>query len=63
MPLDLSVLKDAPRLLIEAELKPVQGTRFQPTGLAAQSAVRYFGTRRQWPAAARAAAPARLLAP
>jgi CRISPR-associated protein Csb1 len=32
MPLDLSVLKDAPRLLIEAELKPVQGTRFQPTG-------------------------------
>lgn len=32
MPLDLSALKDAPRLLIEAELKPVQGTRFQPTG-------------------------------
>jgi CRISPR-associated protein Csb1 len=32
MPLDLSALKDAPRLLIEAELKPLQGTRFQPTG-------------------------------
>src|SRR5690349_17401037 len=32
MPLDLSALKDAPRLLIEADLRPVQGTRFQPTG-------------------------------
>lgn len=32
MPLDLSALKTAPRLLIEAELRPVQGTRFQPTG-------------------------------
>jgi CRISPR-associated protein Csb1 len=32
MPLDLSALEDAPRLLIEADLKPVQGTRFQPTG-------------------------------
>jgi len=32
MPLDLSALKDTPRLLIEADLKPVQGTRFQPTG-------------------------------
>jgi CRISPR-associated protein Csb1 len=32
MPLDLSALKDAPRLLIEAELRPLQGTRFQPTG-------------------------------
>lgn len=32
MLLDLSALKDAPRLLIEAELKPLQGTRFQPTG-------------------------------
>lgn len=32
MPLDLSALKDAPRLLIEAELKPMQGSRFQPTG-------------------------------
>lgn len=32
MPLDLTALGDAPRLLIEAKLKPVQGTRFQPTG-------------------------------
>lgn len=32
MPLDLAPLANAPRLLIEAELKPVQGTRFQPTG-------------------------------
>ena len=32
MPLDLSALDNAPRLLIEASLKPVQGTRFQPTG-------------------------------
>ena len=32
MPLDLTALDDAPRLLIEAKLKPVQGTRFQPTG-------------------------------
>ncbi|WP_448190484.1 type I-G CRISPR-associated RAMP protein Csb1/Cas7g [Azospirillum sp. sgz301742] len=32
MPLDLSPLATAPRLLIEAELEPLQGTRFQPTG-------------------------------
>ena len=32
MPLDLTALDDEPRLLIEAGLKPVQGTRFQPTG-------------------------------
>ena len=32
MPLDLSPLDGAPRLLIEATLKPVQGSRFQPTG-------------------------------
>ncbi len=32
MPFDLSALNDVPRLLIEAELKPVQGSRFQPTG-------------------------------
>ena len=30
--LDLSKLRDQPRLLIEADLHPVQGTRFQPTG-------------------------------
>ena len=32
MPLDLTALDNAPRLLIEAKLQPVQGTRFQPTG-------------------------------
>ena len=32
MPLDLTSLDDVPRLLIEARLRPVQGTRFQPTG-------------------------------
>ena len=32
MSLDLTALHDAPRLLIEARLKPLQGTRFQPTG-------------------------------
>ena len=32
MALDLNALDNAPRLLIKARLKPVQGTRFQPTG-------------------------------
>ena len=32
MTLDLTALDNAPRLLVEARLKPVQGTRFQPTG-------------------------------
>ncbi len=32
MPLDLSPLQTEPRLLIEALLKPAQGSRFQPTG-------------------------------
>ena len=32
MPLDLNSIENEPRLLIEAGLKPVQGTRFQPTG-------------------------------
>jgi CRISPR-associated protein Csb1 len=32
MPDILSALKDAPRVLIEADLKPVAGTRIQPTG-------------------------------
>lgn len=34
-------LKKAPRLLIEAELKPLQGDRFQPTGFADLGAARY----------------------
>ena len=32
MPIDISTLSESPRLLIEALLKPLQGTRFQPTG-------------------------------
>ena len=32
MSLDFSALTDAPRLLLEADLRPVQGARFQPTG-------------------------------
>src|SRR5258706_59892 len=32
MPIDFDVLKSAPRILIEAALKPVAGSRFQPTG-------------------------------
>lgn len=34
-------LKDQPRLLIEAELKPVQGDRFQPTGFPDLGAATY----------------------
>lgn len=43
MPLDLSSLKDSPRLLIEAKLKPLQGTRFQPTGFPNLGAAEYEG--------------------
>lgn len=32
MSIDLTALATAPRLLLEATLEPVQGTRFQPTG-------------------------------
>src|SRR5882672_1964544 len=32
MSVDLEKLKSAPRILIEAALKPVAGTRIQPTG-------------------------------
>jgi CRISPR-associated protein Csb1 len=32
MSLDLSALDQTPRLLLQARLKPLQGTRFQPTG-------------------------------
>ncbi|HUG11096.1 MAG TPA: type I-U CRISPR-associated RAMP protein Csb1/Cas7u [Opitutaceae bacterium] len=34
-------LKDAPRLLMEAKLKPLQGHRFQPTGFAHLGPARY----------------------
>ena len=32
MPIDFESLKSSPRILIEAALKPVAGTRIQPTG-------------------------------
>ena len=41
MPLDFSSLSDEPRLLVEAELKPVQGHRFQPTGFPNLGHARY----------------------
>ena len=41
MPLDFALLNDAPRLLIEAELQPVQGHRFQPTGFPNLGHARY----------------------
>lgn len=43
MPLDFSPLADAPRLLIEADLRPIQGTRFQPTGFPDLGAATYDG--------------------
>ena len=39
--MDFKALKDAPRLLIEAELAPIQGTRFQPTGFPDLGAASY----------------------
>ncbi len=43
MTLDFSKLTDVPRLLLEADLKPIQGTRFQPTGFPDLGAARYDG--------------------
>ncbi len=43
MALDFSALKSAPRLLLEADLKPIQGTRFQPTGFPDLGAAAYDG--------------------
>jgi CRISPR-associated protein Csb1 len=41
MPLDFKALDGAPRLLIEAMLRPLQGTRFQPTGFPNLGAATY----------------------
>lgn len=41
MTIDYAKLKDAPRLLMEAQLKPLQGHRFQPTGFADLGPARY----------------------
>lgn len=39
--IDYDTLMDAPRLLMEAKLKPLQGHRFQPTGFADLGPARY----------------------
>ncbi|MCS6290685.1 MAG: type I-U CRISPR-associated protein Cas7 [Nitrospira sp.] len=39
--IDYETLQDAPRLLMEARLKPIQGHRFQPTGFADLGPARY----------------------
>lgn len=43
MSLDLSALDTVPRLLLCARLKPLQGTRFQPTGFPEIGAAQYEG--------------------
>ena len=43
MPLDFDALAGSQRLLIEAELKPLQGSRFQPTGFPNLGAATYKG--------------------
>ncbi|RIV28094.1 type I-U CRISPR-associated protein Cas7 [Alicyclobacillaceae bacterium I2511] len=43
MSFNFSELKSQPRLLIEAELQPLQGTRFQPTGFPDLGAAQYEG--------------------
>jgi CRISPR-associated protein Csb1 len=39
--MDLKLLNESPRLLLEADLKPVSGDRFQPTGFADLGAAEY----------------------
>lgn len=41
--MNLTALKDQPRLLLQAALKPIQGTRFQPTGFPDLGAATYDG--------------------
>ena len=43
MSLNFDALRDQPRLLIEAKLKPVQGSRFQPTGFPDMGAATFKG--------------------
>lgn len=43
MTLDLSAFDNASRLLLEAKLQPLQGTRFQPTGFPEIGAAQYDG--------------------
>lgn len=41
--MNFNSLADSPRLLIESDLKPIQGTRFQPTGFPDLGAAEYVG--------------------
>lgn len=41
MTIDMQALSTTPRLLLEADLKPIQGTRFQPTGFPDLGAAEY----------------------
>jgi CRISPR-associated protein Csb1 len=41
--MNFAALNNEPRLLIEAELRPIQGTRFQPTGFPDLGAAEYDG--------------------
>jgi CRISPR-associated protein Csb1 len=41
--MNFTALKDQPRLLLKAALKPIQGTRFQPTGFPDLGAATYDG--------------------
>ena len=43
MSFDLSTLENTPRLLLRAQLRPLQGTRFQPTGFPEIGAAQYEG--------------------
>ncbi|HEC15440.1 MAG TPA: type I-U CRISPR-associated protein Cas7 [Sedimenticola sp.] len=43
MSINFDALKQTPRLLIEAKLKPLQGTRFQPTGFPDLGPAQYQG--------------------
>ncbi len=43
MTLDFTPLATSPRLLVEADLQPLQGSRFQPTGFPDLGAARYEG--------------------
>lgn len=43
MSLDFNALASVPRLLIEAQLRPIQGTRFQPTGFPNLGSATYDG--------------------
>ena len=43
MSVNLTPLNDEPRLLIESQLKPAQGSRFQPTGFPDLGAATFQG--------------------